>query len=99
MSALTAIEWARAADATWKPTYEEAEMSALVLPDHSAVAKARFAPLQVDGEWTVWDVELERYIVHEAVWDARAADDVAEALGAHPAYVRIWNWAGEEGRS
>lgn len=69
-------------------------MSVLVLPlDHGdAAADARFVPLLLDGEWTVWDVERERHIEHAAVWDAAAARDVAASLAEYPTYISIWNW-------
>jgi hypothetical protein len=69
-------------------------VSVLVLPvDHGNVDDFRFVPTELDGEWTVWDAELQRYVIHEAVWDDQAAHDVAASLVTDPAYVVIWTWS------
>jgi len=61
-------------------------------PD-DAGAGERFTALQVDGEWTVWDAELELRVVHQARWDAEAAGDVAGMLRRHPGYVHLFEWS------
>ena len=68
-------------------------MSVLALRFDDDAAESRFTPLQIDGEWTVWDAALQRYVVHEATWDAQAAHDVAETLVGHPGYAHIWTWS------
>jgi hypothetical protein len=58
-----------------------------------AAMRDRFAALQSDGVWTVWDAECELAVVHEAVWDESAARHVAESLNDRPGYVHLWTWS------
>jgi hypothetical protein len=56
-------------------------------------APDRFSVTRIDDEWTVWDAELRRHLVHEKVWDETTAGEVRDSLRESPNYVSVWDWS------
>jgi hypothetical protein len=55
---------------------------------------SRFVPMVLDNEWTVWDAERRRYLIHDKPWDAEAAYYVAEQLAVNTdIQIGIWGWS------